>query len=134
MSEDLFSRATGPLLQALERRGIATSDLVQGTGISSQTLRRSDSRISWDQWVALLDRAEELGGPDVLERIGMEIHQVSWNRILAAADSNAEMSSSRTRERTMMFEKRLQQLRQMPKPVRSKLRQLKPKPKPRWPR
>ena len=80
----ISSRASGPALESLAECGVPIEELVRGTGVSIETLRRPGRHISWEQWTALLARAEELGGPDVLERAGERIHEVSWNRILAA--------------------------------------------------
>lgn len=66
--DEISCRALGPVLQALEARGIALSRLTDGIDVSPETLLDPRKRIDWNVLTLLCERLEEMcGGPEALE-------------------------------------------------------------------
>ncbi|MFT5442535.1 MAG: signal transduction histidine kinase [Myxococcota bacterium] len=72
MSE-VSCRTFGPILSALETRGIPFSVLIDGLPVTEEELNSTESRVSWDSLIEITNRCEELlGGVENLEEIYFE--------------------------------------------------------------
>jgi signal transduction histidine kinase len=92
MSE-VSCRTCALLVDALQSAGIPLSEAVRGLSIPPDTLLRPSNRITWEEWLSVLENcARVLGGPDAVEEAGLRYYESAGGLLGALA---ARVSSAR---------------------------------------
>ncbi|MDJ0851774.1 MAG: ATP-binding protein [Myxococcota bacterium] len=89
---DVSCRPCAVFVDALETDGIPLSEAVRGLSIPPETLLRPSNRLTWEEWLTVLENCSRvLGGPEALEAAGLRYYERAGGLlgVLAAQVSSA---------------------------------------------